>query len=93
MGYHSSDITIMSNNNNSDTKYVFSLSSGILQSIPAGVPPPGTEPNFTVPPTLVPVILGITTTFLALALLCYSVRIYTKIFITRNRTLDDGEQQ
>ena len=74
-----------------DPKAIESISPENLRSNPAGRPPPGIQPDFVDPPSLVPAILGVGAAFLALALFCYSIRIYTKLFITRKWQWDDGK--
>ncbi|KAL8810238.1 MAG: hypothetical protein Q9200_002737 [Gallowayella weberi] len=72
-----------------DAKAIEQLPPSLLQSQPAGSPPPGVLPNFGDPPTLVPPILGVGTSFLALALFCFSIRAWTKLTIIRKFSWDD----
>ncbi|KAL8853061.1 MAG: hypothetical protein Q9221_002091 [Calogaya cf. arnoldii] len=61
----------------------------LLQTLPAGAAPPGILPNFVDPPTLVPAVLGVGTAFLALALFCFSIRVWTKLAINKRCSWDD----
>ena len=72
-----------------DPKIIGSIPSAVLMTIPAGQPPSGVQPNFTDPPTQVPVILGVGIAFFILAILCFSIRIYTKLAIAKNWKWDD----
>lgn len=74
-----------------DPKIIESMSPELLSTLPGGDPPPGIQPNFSDPPTLVPATLGVGTAFLALAILCFSVRIYTKLAIAKHWQWDDCE--
>ena len=75
---------------NIDPKVIESIPLSVLKTLPAGQPPPGIEPNFADPSTRVPVVLGVGIPFSVLALLCYSVRIYTRLAIKKNWKWDDG---
>lgn len=57
-----------------DPQAIKQLPLSVLRTLPAGVPPPDVQPNFVNPPTLIPVVLGVGTSFLALALCCFSIR-------------------
>ncbi|KAI9656910.1 MAG: hypothetical protein M1821_003549 [Bathelium mastoideum] len=72
-----------------DLKVLENLPPDLLRKIPAGQPPSGVEPNFSHPPTLVPVVLGVSSTFLAIAFLCFALRIYTKLLIVKKWKWDD----
>lgn len=72
-----------------DPSMIKSIPPELLKKIPGELPPPGVQPNFVDPPTRVPVILGVGSAFLLLALLCYTVRVYTKTFIARHLKWDD----
>lgn len=74
-----------------DPKIIESIPLEILSTLPAGDPPPGIQPNFSDPPTLVPALLGVPAAFLVLAVLCFFVRIYTKVFISKRWGWDDCE--
>ncbi|KAL8717817.1 MAG: hypothetical protein Q9225_004972, partial [Loekoesia sp. 1 TL-2023] len=87
--YDRSIVVIMSTANNADPKLLESLPLEILRTTPAGQPPPGIQANLADPRTRVPVILGVGTAFLVLAVFCFSVRIYTKVAITKNWKWDD----
>lgn len=76
---------------NIDAKLIESIPLAVLKTMPAATPPPGIQPNFADPPTQVPVILGVGITFLVLAVLCFSIRIYTKLAIAKNWKWDDCE--
>ncbi|MCJ1400967.1 hypothetical protein MMC11_004178 [Xylographa trunciseda] len=72
-----------------DPKLIGSIPLALLKTIPAGQPPPGIQPNFADPLTRVPVILGVGIAFIILAVLCFSVRIYTKLVLAKNWKWDD----
>ena len=74
-----------------DPKVVESIPESVLAILPAATPPPGVLANFIDPPTRVPVLLGLGSTFLLIALLCYTVRIYTKVAIVKSWKWDDGK--
>jgi hypothetical protein len=74
-----------------DPKVVESIPESVLAILPAATPPPGVQANFIDPPTRVPVLLGLGSTFLVIALLCYTVRIYTKVAIVKSWRWDDGK--
>lgn len=74
-----------------DPKLIESMPPALLKILPAGKPPPGVQPNFVDPPTQVPVILGVGAAFGVLAVLCFSIRIYTKLALTKKWTWDDCE--
>jgi len=79
----------MSTSGNIDPKVIESLPEAFLKITPGAQPPPGVVPNFIHPPTRVPVMLGVTIPFLILALFCFSIRIYTRIVLTKNWRWDD----
>ncbi|KAL8937600.1 MAG: hypothetical protein Q9216_004340 [Gyalolechia sp. 2 TL-2023] len=72
-----------------DIQAIKNLTPTQLQTLPAGVPPPGMQPNFVDPPTLVPAVLGVGASFLALALFCFSIRVWTKVTINKRLSWDD----
>ena len=74
-----------------DPKIVESIPKSVLATLPAASPPPGVVANFIDPPTRVPVLLGLGSTFLGIALFCYSIRIYTKIVVVKSWKWDDGK--
>lgn len=74
-----------------DPKFIESLSPAVLRTIPGSPPPPGIQPNFADPASRVPVILGVSIAFGALAVACFSVRIYTKFAVVANWRWDDCE--
>lgn len=74
---------------NVDAKVIESIPPALLKTLPAGQPPRGIQPNFSHPPTRVPVILGVSITFIVLAILCFSIRIYTKLVIAKKWKWDD----
>ena len=76
-----------------DPKVIESIPPAVLRTMPAGQPPPGIQPNFADPPSLVPAVLGTGVAFLALATVCFSIRIYTKALITKKWTWDDRKIQ
>lgn len=76
---------------NTDPKLIESIPPAELKSIPAGQPPPGVEPNFADPTTRVPVVLGVGIAFIVLAIVCFSIRIYTKLAMRKQWKWDDGE--
>lgn len=74
-----------------DPKAIQHLPLSVLRTLPAGVPPKGVQANFVNPPTLVPSVLGVGTSFLALALCCFSIRVWTKLNIVKMLSWDDCE--
>ncbi|MCJ1379010.1 hypothetical protein MMC17_002109 [Xylographa soralifera] len=72
-----------------DPKLIGSIPLAVLKTTPAGQPPLGIQPNFADPPTRVPVILGVGIAFIVLAVICFSLRIYTKLAIAKNWKWDD----
>ena len=76
---------------NADPQLIQSIPPASLKTLPAGQPPPGIHPNFADPPSRAPVILGICLTFAVLAVICFSIRIYTKLAIAKNWKWDDGK--
>ena len=56
---------------------------------PALEPPPGVESNFTDPEDRGSIILIVGSTLLALMILLYSVRMYTKFFVIGKLSWDD----
>jgi hypothetical protein len=66
-----------------------SIPPALLATLPAAPPPPGIVPNFEHPPSRSNLLLGLTSVFLALAVISYSIRMYTKIKIFRKLTWDD----
>ena len=73
-----------------DPKQIESLPPAVLMTIPAGQPPPGIAPNFADPSNRAPVVVGVGIAFSALAVFCFSIRIYTKLAIKKNWKWDDG---
>lgn len=76
-----------------DPELIKSIPLAVLKTIPAGQPPPGINPNFADPPTRVPIILGICAAFLVLAVICFVIRIYTKLAVAKKWTWDDCKWQ
>lgn len=74
-----------------DPKLIESIPLTVLKTMPAASPPPGIQPNFADPPTRVPVILGVSIAFFVFAILCFSIRIYTKLAVVKNWKWDDCE--
>ena len=72
-----------------DPKVVEALPIELLRTIPGGLPPPNIKANFDDPDTRVPTILGLGSTFLAIALICYSLRMYMKIAVVKAWKWDD----
>jgi hypothetical protein len=72
-----------------DAKLIESLPLEWLKTMPALPPPPGVTANFADPPSTVPATIGVGTAFLALALFCFSIRIYTNFFVTKKWNWDD----
>ncbi len=60
------------------------------KTIPFEQPPLGVTPNFENPPTRVPVILGVSITYLVISSICLSIRIYMKTIIVKKWRWDDG---
>ena len=75
---------------NINPKLIESIPPAVLQTLPAGQPPVGIEPNFAHPSTRVPVVLGVGIVFSLLAVFCFSVRIYTRLIIKKKWKWDDG---
>ena len=67
-----------------DPKLIESIAPASLSTLPAGQPPAKTKPNFINPRTRIPVILGVGTAFLSLAVFCFFIRIDTKLVMTKN---------
>lgn len=72
-----------------DPNIVKSIPPALLKTLPAGQPPKGIKPNFADPPTRVPEILGVCTAFIVLTLVCFAIRIYTKLAIAKEWKWDD----
>ena len=72
-----------------DPKAIEQLPPSVLQTLLGGVPSSNVQPNFIHPPTLVPAVLGVGASFLALALFCFLIRIWTKLTITKKFSWDD----
>ncbi|KAH9862708.1 hypothetical protein J1614_010801 [Plenodomus biglobosus] len=66
-----------------------SIPPALLATLPAASPPPGVVSNFDNPPSRANLLLGLTSAFFALAVISYSIRMYTKIRILRKVTWDD----
>lgn len=60
-----------------------------LSSIPLGVNPDGSGPNFVNPPTLAPVVTGIGVTIATVSTLFVAARLTSKFYTTRVFSLDD----
>lgn len=65
------------------------LPSQALAQIPGEAPPPGAIPNFANPASNVPLILGLSYFFAAVACICFLLRIWTKTFIVKRWQWDD----
>lgn len=76
---------------NVDPNLIESIPPALLKTLPAGEPPPAIKPDFAEPPTRVPVILGVSIAFIVLAVVCFSIRIYTKLAIAKKWKWDDCE--
>jgi len=74
-----------------DPKLIESIPPAVVKTLPAGQPPPGVKPNFTHPATRVPIVLAVGIAFVALAVVCFSIRIYTKLTMRKKWKWDDGE--
>lgn len=68
-----------------------SLPPEALKVIPLAQPPPGVKANFENPPTRVPVILGVSSTYLVIATICLGIRTHTKIVIAKKWGWDDSK--
>lgn len=68
-----------------------SLPLEAYQTIPFGQPPPGVEPDFQDPTTRVPVVLGVSITYLAIATICLGLRAHAKVSIAKKWKWDDSE--
>ncbi|KAJ3571854.1 hypothetical protein NPX13_g5237 [Xylaria arbuscula] len=60
-----------------------------LATTPAGVPPPGVEPNFLNPPSSANVLIIVGTVLLVIMLVFASIRFYVKVIVRRKVTADD----
>ncbi|KAI0410417.1 hypothetical protein F5X98DRAFT_386111 [Xylaria grammica] len=60
-----------------------------LATTPAGVPPPGVEPNFVNPPSSANVLIIVGTILLIIMLVFASIRFYVKVIVRRKVTADD----
>ena len=72
-----------------DAQSIERIPPALLQTLPTKAPPPGILSNFVNPPTLVPAVLGVGTAFLILALICFSLRAWTKLAINKRCSWDD----
>ncbi|KAL8785763.1 MAG: hypothetical protein Q9195_008506 [Heterodermia aff. obscurata] len=72
-----------------DTQAIKDIPPSLLQTLPAVQPPPGVQSNFEDPTTLVPAILGVSSSFLALAVICFSIRVCAKLTIYKKCSWDD----
>jgi hypothetical protein len=59
--------------------------------VPAGVPPPGVQPNFVDPPSLQPAVVTLAAIFMTLILLALAIRIYVRICIIKLWGWEDSE--
>ncbi|KAF2800534.1 hypothetical protein K505DRAFT_355625 [Melanomma pulvis-pyrius CBS 109.77] len=69
--------------------FLKSLPPEAYRIIPFAQPPPNVEANFENPPTRVPVILGVSITYLIIATLSLGIRAHVKIAIAKNWKWDD----
>ena len=67
------------------------LSPEALSHIPAGIPPPGTTPNFENPQTNSRVIVTLSVICLSFMVLISAIRVYSRLWITRSFGWDDGK--
>ena len=74
-----------------DVSALEALPPSALAQIPGETPPPGVTPNFDHPATTVPLILGLSYFFFAVASICYLLRIWTRTFIVKKWQWDDGK--
>lgn len=74
-----------------DFHIIKQLPPSVLRTLPAGTAPRGVQAKFVDPPTLVPAVLGVGSSFLALALFCFSIRVWTKLTIIKKCSWDDCE--
>jgi hypothetical protein len=74
-----------------DVSALKALPPQALMQIPGEAPPPGVVPNFVNPTTNVPLILGLSYFFFALASICYLLRIWTRVFVVKRWQWDDCE--
>lgn len=70
-----------------------SLPPEAYKIIPFAQPPPSVKANFENPPTRVPVILGVSITYLVIATLCLGIRAHAKIAIVKKWKWDDSKLQ
>ncbi|KAF1975825.1 hypothetical protein BU23DRAFT_579032 [Bimuria novae-zelandiae CBS 107.79] len=66
-----------------------SLPPEAYATIPFALPPLRVEANFNNPPTRVPVIFGVSFTYLAITTFCLGIRAYTKVAIAKKWRWDD----
>ena len=88
---YDSFIVVIMSTSKVDPNVIGSIPLALLKTLPAGQPPSGIQPNFANPPTRVPVILGVGIAFLVLAVLCFSIRIYTNLAVAKKWKWDDCE--
>ena len=62
-----------------------------IENIPILPPPPEQVSNFVNPVSRGPAIIGVCSTFIALMWPIFLLRIYSKIWVTRNFGWDDGK--
>jgi hypothetical protein len=77
--------------NGASIELLKSLPPEAYQTIPFAQPPPGVEANFENPPSRVPVILGISITYLVITTLCLGIRAHSKLAIARRWKWDDSK--
>ncbi|KAK0514350.1 hypothetical protein JMJ35_002967 [Cladonia borealis] len=74
-----------------DLQLISSLAPALLKTLLVGQTPllPRNPAKICRPPTQVPVILGVGITFDVLAVLCFSIHVYTKPALSKNVKWDD----
>lgn len=66
------------------------MSSLSLADIPVQAPPPGIVPNFVNPVTRAPIVVRVEAVCLALDWIAFSLRMYSRVKISRSWAWDDG---
>jgi hypothetical protein len=72
-----------------DVSALKALPPQALMQIPGEAPPPGVVPNFANPISNVPLILGLSYFFFAVASICFLLRIWMRVFIVKRWQWDD----
>ena len=76
-----------------DFRELIKLPPSVLRERPAQDPPPGTQSNLVDPYNRGPQMAVAATIIVALALICYAMRMYSKTSIIRRFSVDDCEAE